>query len=191
MTILIHTMKKYFILVLILVSNLFFSQTNINSKISTLYAKLNFLKQETRKSEREINAINTENLSSRWLFRKDFIINNNKTSLRGIESSIEVIPSIQNESDQIIWCGKIDNMMNEYEESLTRFKDKLIDDIGTNTIKITRSNFGIIAFDDLVSFLYQKTGRTQSQMKSDYEQQSNKYKSFRDYLEHLIQFYIL
>jgi cell division protein FtsB len=78
-------MKKYFILVLILVSNLFFSQTNINSKISTLYAKLNFLKQETRKSEREINAINTENLSSRWLFRKDFIINNNKTSLRGIE----------------------------------------------------------------------------------------------------------
>ncbi len=183
-------MKTYFFLFLAFVSNSFFSQSNINSKISNLYDKLNYLKQETRKIEKEINDVNTENLSSRWIFRKDFIVNNNRTSIKAIESSIEIIPSIKSESEQIIWCGKIENMMNEYKEFLYSSKDKLITDIEVNTIIITKSNLKTIAYDDLVLFLLNKTGKTESQIKSLYQQESNKYGSFRNYIEKLVDSYL-
>lgn len=120
--------------------------------METLYSRLNILKQETRKIEAKVNSINTINLSNKWIYRKNFINDNNKIELKAIESNIEMIPRIEEESKRIIWCGKIENTMNEYEENLSRYYKLLLDDIEENKIYITKENYKFVAFDDLMNF---------------------------------------
>lgn len=97
-------MIKLIKVVFLLFNSILYSQTlEGTKKMETLYSRLNILKQETRKIEAKVNSINTINLSNKWIYRKNFINDNNKIELKAIESNIEMIPRIEEESKRIIW----------------------------------------------------------------------------------------
>ncbi|HAY3553775.1 hypothetical protein [Elizabethkingia meningoseptica] len=183
-------MIKFIKVFFLLVNSILYSQALGGvKKMETLYSRLNILKQETRKIEAKVNSINTINLSNKWIYRKNFINGNNKIELKAIESNIEMIPRIEEESKRIIWCGKIENTMNEYEENLSRNYKLLLDDIEENKIYITKENYKFVAFDDLMTFLVNNTLYSEKTITEMFKKQST-FKEFREFLNYLAKDYV-
>ena len=100
-----------------------------------------------------------------------------------------MIPRIEEESKRIIWCGKIENTMNEYEENLSRYYKLLLDDIEENKIYITKENYKFVAFDDLMNFLVNNTLYSEKRITEMFKKQST-FKEFREFLNYLAKDYV-
>lgn len=162
------------------------SQDQINKNIQNLYKQLNEIKTEVRRLKGVINEIDTENLTRRWVDRKEFIFGNYDTIIRGIESSIEIIPKAGNQSDQIIWSGKVSNMINSFNDDLNEARSdngilvKLIEDQASNTVIFKQKNIPLLSYDDLMYYVTKKTGKNKLQIESDAKRLGYKYN--RDYI---------
>lgn len=116
-------MRKFFTILGVFLSVVVFGQTS--KRIGELYDKLNILKIEQKRIERFIDEqIGSKKLSKQLQFRRELIINNQKNRVRGIESSIEIIPSVEGEESKQIWIGKIGGMIIEAEEDFNNSMKK-------------------------------------------------------------------
>ncbi len=170
------------------------TEKDILKKIDKFYTKLNDFKQEVRRRKRIFDEYDYDKLSRRWNFRKDFIFNNYYATIRGIESSIDVLQTITEQSKKLKWCYNIENMLNDFQNTLDNDASengsliKLIDDSINNYVVITNKNLFMIPYDDLMDFLVKKTGVSEEQIKKD---SINKgFKSDRSYMEELAKKYI-
>lgn len=197
-------MKKLTLL-LLLFSITFFAQTNneryyadtqqqLNTNIQNIYSRLGDIKTEVERLKGIIYDENEDIMSRRWIFTRDFIFNSYQMKIRAIESSIDVIPKVNGQTEQLIWSNKVIDMVLNFENELKKDKSKsgalsnLVNDIQNNVINITKNNYKLIPFDDLMFFLTKKTGYTESQIKANGENAGYKYT--REYMESIVQRYL-